>query len=360
MEGLRTRELRAVSGFIREMYALRDLEDFQEQVLSALPGVVPADYISYNEVNPRVRRNTYLSRPRVPAEYEPAFLRHMSDHPIIAHYQKTHAGEALRISDLLPRRGFHRLALYNEFFRPLRTEYQMAVTLPAAAPLVVGVALSRRRIDFSDRERRVLNLLRPHLIQAYRNAEAVTRMREEDAVTGRALDALPYGLIVLAGDGRVRLVNAAAARLLTAYFGGPLGRGDRLPDDLERWVRQQTAAAAETDAAGATRAPLVIGRDGHDLVVRLAGSGNERQLLLEERRGAPVPHALLPLGLTRREADVMIWVMQGRTNAEIAATLGTSPYTVIKHLQHIFAKLGVRTRTAAAAHVQRFLALPPA
>ena len=360
MEELRTRELRAASAFIREMYALRDLQEFQTYIVSALPRVVPADYISYNEANPRARRNTYMSRPRVPAEYEPAFLKHMGEHPIIAHYQETHNGEALRISDLVPRRGFHRLALYNEFFRPLRTEYQMAFTLPAAAPLVVGVALSRSRIDFSDGERRLLDLLRPHLVQAYRNAEAVTRMREEEAVTGRALDALPYGLIVLAPDGRVRLLNASAVRLLTAYYSGPLGRGDRLPDDLERWVRHKTAATTETDGPGNPRAPLVIGRDGHDLVVRLAGAGNERRLLLEERMRAPAPHALLPLGLTRREADVMIWVMQGRTNAEIAATLGTSPYTVIKHLQHIFAKLGVRSRTAAAAHVQKILALPPA
>jgi len=348
-----------VSAFIREMYALRDLEEFQIYILSALPRVVPADYISYNEANPRARRNTYMSRPRVPAECEPAFLRHMADHPIIAHYQATRDGEAWRISDLLPRRRFHRLALYNEFFRPLRTEYQMAVTVPAPAPLVVGVALSRSRIDFSDGERRLLNALRPHLVQAYENAEAVTRMREEEALTGRALDALPHGLIVLAPDGRARLINAAAVRLLTVYYGRPLRRGDRLPDELERWVRYQTAATAGADRPGDPRAPLVIGRDGHDLVVRLAGGGNERGLLLEERISAPAPHALLRLGLTRREADVMIWVMQGRTNAEIAATLGTSPYTVIKHLQHIFAKFGVRTRTAAAARVQKALATPP-
>jgi DNA-binding CsgD family transcriptional regulator len=64
------------------------------------------------------------------------------------------------------------------------------------------------------------------------------------------------------------------------------------------------------------------------------------------------PHLLLPLGLTRREADVMTWVVHGKTNAEIATILGTSPYTVIKHLQHVFAKLGVKTRTAAAARVR--------
>lgn len=47
----------------------------------------------------------------------------------------------------------------------------------------------------------------------------------------------------------------------------------------------------------------------------------------------------------------MTWIVQGKTNAEIAPLLGMSPYTVIKHLQHIFDKLGVGTRTAAAAYV---------
>jgi DNA-binding CsgD family transcriptional regulator len=360
MEGLGLRELRTFSAFLEEMYALRGLEEFTTYVLSRLPEVVPADRISYNEANPRARRNAYTSLPTLPAEYEPVFLRHMEDHPLISHYQKTHDGRALRVSDFLPRRRFHRLALYNEFFRPLRAEYQMAVTLPAPAPLSVGIALSRSRTDFSDRERRLLNLLRPHLIQAYRNAESVTHMRGQQAVTGEALDALPYGLIVLTRDGHARPVNAAAVRMVAAYFGSPLRGEDRLPEDLERWVGHQVAADAGTNAPGRPRTPLVIGRGGHDLIVRLIGAANERRLLLEERTSAPAPHSLMPLGLTRREADVMVWLIQGRTNAEIAATLGTSPYTVIKHLQHIFAKLGVRTRTAAAARVLKILTSPPA
>ncbi len=55
-----------------------------------------------------------------------------------------------------------------------------------------------------------------------------------------------------------------------------------------------------------------------------------------------------PLGLTRRETDVLQWVAEGKTNAEIGIILGMSPRTVQKHLEHIFEKLGVATRTAAA------------
>ena len=66
--------------------------------------------------------------------------------------------------------------------------------------------------------------------------------------------------------------------------------------------------------------------------------------------GVPNQDALcLALCLTRREAEVLYWVAQGKTNAEIGIILGVSPETVKKHLAHIFEKLGVETRIAAVA-----------
>lgn len=53
-------------------------------------------------------------------------------------------------------------------------------------------------------------------------------------------------------------------------------------------------------------------------------------------------------GLTRREVEVLGWVTDGKTNAEIGLILSLSPRTVQKHLEHVFGKLGVETRTAAA------------
>ncbi len=57
----------------------------------------------------------------------------------------------------------------------------------------------------------------------------------------------------------------------------------------------------------------------------------------------------LAFKLTAREAEVLYWVVKGKTNRDIGDILGTSPRTVHKHLEHVFEKLGVETRTAAAA-----------
>lgn len=53
------------------------------------------------------------------------------------------------------------------------------------------------------------------------------------------------------------------------------------------------------------------------------------------------------LGLTPREAEVLLWVAQGKSNADTAAILGTSESTVRKHLEHIYPKLGIESRSAA-------------
>ncbi len=54
------------------------------------------------------------------------------------------------------------------------------------------------------------------------------------------------------------------------------------------------------------------------------------------------------LGLTPREAEVLLWVAQGKANGDISLILSTSESTVKKHLEHIFEKLGVENRGAAS------------
>ncbi len=77
----------------------------------------------------------------------------------------------------------------------------------------------------------------------------------------------------------------------------------------------------------------------------------ERETLRPASGGAPDFSSSLPLeslGLTPREAEVLLWIAQGKANGEIGLILDTSEHTVKKHLQHIFEKLGLDSRHAAA------------
>ena len=278
----------------------------------------------------------------------------MPEHPLITHYQQTRDGRAFKISDYLTQSQFHRLGLYNELYRRVDVEYQMAFALPTPPPLIIGIALNRGRRDFSERDRLLLNLLPPHLVQAYRNAEVVTQIQQELATVRQAMEALDLGVIVLGRGGRVRLMTPRARQWLAAYFKSPARGAERLPEDLSRWVRQQETLLAAAEDVPQPRQPLVVEQQGKRLVVRLLTEPGQSLLLLEEEM-ALQPVSFERFGLTRREAEVLVWVTEGKTDWEIGVILGLSPRTVQKHLEHIYAKLGVENRTTAVAWAQELL-----
>lgn len=77
------------------------------------------------------------------------------------------------------------------------------------------------------------------------------------------------------------------------------------------------------------------------------------------RASAPASaEQLRELGLTPREAEVLFWVAQGKTNPEICLITGVRLTTVKKHLESVFRKLGVETRTAAATLAMERLGPP--
>jgi DNA-binding CsgD family transcriptional regulator len=133
------------------------------------------------------------------------------------------------------------------------------------------------------------------------------------------------GVIVLAPGGGIELVSAAARRLLNEYFGP--SHEPRLPAAFADWL--ETGSETMWRQRGDRR--LTVDRSGD-------------VLLLEETRDE--------LGLTPRERQILSWIARGKTNTEIAQILWIAPTTVRRHLEHVYAKLGVHTRTAA---VTRFL-----
>jgi DNA-binding CsgD family transcriptional regulator len=166
-----------------------------------------------------------------------AFDRHFFAHPLVREHGRNSAAVTKRIADLVPESEFRRTPLYNEYYRRIGIEHVAAVPIYVDRRFLVSFVLNRGATAFSDRERELLDIVRPHLANLYR--------------LGIALD-----------------------------------RAHEAPGD------------------------------------------------------APA--------LTPREREVLDWVAAGKTNRDIATILGASPRTVEKHLERIYEKLGVETRTAAA------------
>ena len=156
-------------------------------------------------------------------------------------------------------------------------------------------------------------------------------------------------MIILKGKGRVQWMTEPARRCVAEFFGDLPQQTERLPAPLERWIKQRSLA--RRNKGPALRSSTAIERNGAQLVVRLVTDKQEgiHLVRLEKQRQAFSAGSLERLGLSRRETEVLRWLAQGKTNAGIGASLGLSRFTVRKHLENIFQKLGVKTRTAAAA-----------
>jgi DNA-binding CsgD family transcriptional regulator len=159
-----------VLSLLGELIGLTELDEFCDGLLHALREAVPSDWSALNEVPAELPDTVSISEPAVPLELHQTFARYATQNPIAAYFLRTRDGRATRISDLITRRHLHQLDLYQHVYQELRIEYQIAFTLPSEAARILGVVLSRERRDFTARERDLLNLARPYLIQLYRNA----------------------------------------------------------------------------------------------------------------------------------------------------------------------------------------------
>jgi DNA-binding CsgD family transcriptional regulator len=145
------------------------------------------------------------------------------------------------------------------------------------------------------------------------------------------------------------VITAGARAALEAYFGPTPKDGHALPGAVRRWLQATLASPARADDVEPPRAPLVVARPDARLALRVVGRRDAPLLLLQEQRTAIDMGRLRRLGLTQREADVLRLVATGATSAEVGRRLGISAATVAKHLEHIYRRLGVSSRTAAAA-----------
>ena len=130
----------------------------------------------------------------------------------------------------------------------------------------------------------------------------------------------------------------------------------RLSDQTLTWLRCISSDSApslhseprvETDAQGNTVQLFYLGQSGnqHSLIRVRANDEFTTRTLLKEY-----------FDLTDREADALLWLVNGKSNKEIAEILGISSRTVNKYLDHVYIKLGVENRTAAAMVSMRRIA----
>jgi DNA-binding response OmpR family regulator/DNA-binding CsgD family transcriptional regulator len=162
-----------------------------------------------------------------------------------------------------------------------------------------------------------------------------------------ALDVSGRFLLAVSRQGEIMWTTPQAQKLLSENLTAAINEMLVLPDSMLQWLEQVQKGQGGSKASAMASFP-----DNEQLRLQYMGKlgPNEFLLRLAKDSCANMPAQFSSeLGLTNREGEVLSWLSKGKTNRDIAQILGLSPRTVDKHLEQIYAKLGVENRTAAAA-----------
>lgn len=356
MSAISQRDHEAVLDCIGRLYECDSFDRFPRLVLTEILKLVSADSSTFNYVAPTIPKVVTVATPAIP-DHEARtvrFAKLLPQHTVLRNYLATGNPGAFKFSDFQSEREYHRLPLYQEFYRELSYEDQLTFMLFPPGSEIIGISLARTRRNFTERDRRILNLLQARVARAYRHVERLDRLERHPGLTGNAESQVLVASILLDASNRPVHFSDVARRWLDYFFADNRGDACGLPPAVMDWLQ---CALPSSEAHPSVRhcTALIRERDGQRLRISEfpCGTRCDHVLVLSIETIASAAYAVRPGGLTRRETEVLLQVEQGKTNDETAAALGISPLTVRHHLEHIFEKLRVTTRTAAVTQFRR-------
>lgn len=332
----------AVLDVVESLTTARTLDEYSRIAMVGIRELIPCIDASYNEMNPGAGRIRWTAEPENSrmGEFEPVFSRLMRQNPLVRHFEDTADTRAMMWSDFVSQDDLMETELWQVMFRPLGVYEQMALVVPTPPGIVVGFAVNAGPEGFTDRDRAILNTLRPHLAHCYRSIQLVEKAKSSQGWTGALAD----------DHGIVQVVTENAA-ILEREAGIELKQGETLPEAMRRPFQngvsrydpsqpavfsESTRLSDEADGVAGWHIPGPIGP--HVVVVQTQVDAISRRLTAA--------------GMTKRQTDVAIQLAEGGTNAAIAKRLGIAEGTVRKHLERIFRALDVTDRASAIARIK--------
>lgn len=345
---------RALAAFDAIAAENHDPRSFVRDALDRLAELVGSDLTTLSLCDLERQTRTVIGRPgeALAQEDRAAFDRHFREHPLVRYHSTHPRGPTQRITDCVSLRAFRSSPVFADYYGHIGINHVMALPLRIDEFTVVSVVFNRSGANFDDADRAVIDVLRPPLTALYRSTLAGEEARLGQAsLHGIAARAGWYSARVTS-DGRLSNVSASTGHLLRHFFGdAPAGARGQAPAALRRWLRRRSVNWGLDWLDPGAGAPYVSARGAWKLTVHFIAdplTPERGTLQMRRERTTLTPDELAGLPLTARERDVLAILAAGKTNEEIAVVLAISPRTVQKHLEHVFDKLGVETRMAAA------------
>jgi len=344
-------DLKSVLDTVEALNAHVDIDTFPKRLVEATHGLVGSEMGCYTEINPHEDRvvlyadtgNSLLD------DLAPLFQEYQGQHPCLEDYGESRDGRARTVSEFLSVGQWHGRDLYNAFFRQFGFEDQLSFLLPTPEPIVLGLALNRSRRSFTDRDRAVVDAIRPHVEQAYRHAilysDLVSGVRAGEAV----IESLECGVVVLTQELGIRHATPTARAWLERFFPERRLAAAELPEPLDAWVRRAVkdpTPEAKLTTPLATQMPTPEGQLG---LVLLRPDVTSQWILIMELLPPPVASELGTVPLSPRLREVLDLLLQGRSEKEVANELELSRHTVHDYVKELHYRFGVSSRSELLA-----------
>lgn len=325
-------DLQILQSALADLYADVRPETLVERTFRFAGRLIPADSVSFDCFgggDPVMERGWRNSDTPITPELMEIYRTYAHQNPVYVDVVQNKRLDPVMLSDYMSVAEFEKTDIYRQFFGHIEARYQMATALWVTADFTVTCVFCASKRDFTERDRMMFSLASPHLMNVIRNAFQLDQF-------GAALETRNTGLLAIDRNGKIDFASTFVQKLLPKYFPDHSLDKKTLPRTISEWLGQSE-----------TTLPFRVVGDNTELVVRLLkGDSLEPTLLFEEQRTIS-PKTLEPLGLTKREAEVLFWISQGKSDGDIAELCDISRHTASKHVQNIYIKLGVETRTAA-------------
>jgi DNA-binding CsgD family transcriptional regulator len=336
----------AIHAELPDLYRLRDTASLPAVMLEAVRRLIPCLFCTYNHISHRTGAVAAFFHPEewqsAMESIMPLMAPHLDTHPVYRNVYDKGDTSPRFVSDFVSEDEWS----HTPFARALETigvRDSLIFCLRTSRQELIFIALNRAERSFTERDRQVAAHLLPHFTAAFENAVAFTEAQALALVSARAIEESQQGIALVDRDANVLHINVPASDILARFFPQSLSWKAILPDPVRAWLRRQLAPEPSPVE------PLQIERGNASLLIRSATLVDGRYIILfQEISVGQRILCLQALGLSKREAEVLHWVGEGKSNQDIGTILTISARTVGKHLEAIFKKIDVDTRVAAA------------
>ncbi len=342
------RDAAAVLGLVEALTAARTIDEYALVTMTGLTQIIPCIDASFNEMNPGAQQIRWRAIPdnSLMAEYAPLFAQLMLENPLVRYFHESEDTRATMWSDLATLEQIQQTELHRKMFRPLGVDSQMALVLPAPPGIVVGFAVNTGAEGFTERDRAVMNTLRPHLAHYYH----VIQLRERHSELQRALRSQGWTGVLADDRGVVESVSDNAAQL-EHESGVALVEGEPLPEPLRDSFQAGVDAYVPSQPAVLSRSTR-ISEEGNGVAGWHVPGPIAPHVVIVQGDVDAIAQRLQASGLSPRQLEVALQLAEGGTNQAIANRLGMAEGTVRKHLERIYRALDVSDRASAIARIR--------